>query len=215
MGSKILTIALVLTSKFNKMRKLLSILSIFLFSFVISFGQSDEIVSNSKSTFTDSLELNVNVKFNTSELEVKNQIKADTQFKEYLGKSIKNDSVFLEEIKKISSDIIPLLQNAKFPNMEALQFYNYDKEKIYNAILKENRINNIAKYATIIGIILLFLMEAAAYSGPRTISHRQKLEFFVELAIFGLIIYFGTVFIGNSIFNSDIYNIKSILEYSR
>jgi hypothetical protein len=214
-GSKILTIALVLTSKFNKMRKLLSILSIFLFSFVISFGQSDEIVSNSKSTFTDSLELNVNVKFNTSELEVKNQIKADTQFKEYLGKSIKNDSVFLEEIKKISSDIIPLLQNAKFPNMEALQFYNYDKEKIYNAILKENRINNIAKYATIIGIILLFLMEAAAYSGPRTISHRQKLEFFVELAIFGLIIYFGTVFIGNSIFNSDIYNIKSILEYSR
>ena len=199
------------------MKKLISIFLICMISIFTSFSQPQIEEYDPPTNKIDSLELKVNVKFNTPAFVLQKQKMEETHFKEYLGKSTKNDSLFLEEIKKVSNDLIPLLQNLKYPNLEILEKYGFTKEIIYQSIVKDNRIKIISKLVAISAVIFFLFLEALnfnKFNHAAIITNRAKLEFFALNIIIGLSVYFIIVFLASLINNPNLALIKEILKYS-
>jgi len=159
--------------------------------------------------------VSIDIKFNNPTIKLEKKDLSNLQFTEYLGKSQKNDSLFLEEVKKISTDILPLLQNLKYPNAEILEKYGYTKDRIYNAILKETKISNISIMISLVIVLTLMALAALSSYGVVMTTNRQRLEYIITLLVYGGILYLLSVYIGTLLFNADINIIKQILKYSQ
>jgi predicted outer membrane lipoprotein len=187
-------------------------LLLFLFSLVLlnlsSFAESvtKEVKPQS---LKDSVELNVNINVNSSELIVSKIFRDESHVKQYLDKSLQNDSVFLEEIKGLSSSITSSLTTISDFNL--LEANGFTKQCIDKAIHKDFLITNISLVLSFLLAIAFLIINALTYD----IMDRspQTLMTIIYAVLLSASLFFIFKFSGTMWFNKDLLLIEQILRY--
>lgn len=191
------------------MKKIIAVLSLFLlFGSLMCYPQEPDTIYPWKKTYTGSLD----IKFNDPQITIKNDIQENQKFNELISKSLKNDSLFLEEMKTTSKDVTSTLQNLLLPNRVLLE--SYDLEVAMSIISKEGLIKTWSKVGAILSmLLLLFISIAITDKIAVNVSDRAKIEHFIYVFLLTATTYYLLYFFGNLIFNSEIFTIKQILNY--